>query len=375
MKKTLCLLIILLSHSVEAKTVPTIKQSVFGHLDDGREVQLYTLDNGRGMSLEIMNLGAVIVSLKVPDSAGKIDDIVLGFDTPQHYLTDSPYFGAIVGRYANRIAKGSFILNGKQYRLYTNNGENHLHGGKIGFDKRLWQAESVSDKKGVGLKLSLFSKDGDEGYPGNLKLSVLYRLDQDNRLSVEYRASSDADTVLNVSQHSYFNLEGHDSGNISSHRLMLNADHYTPVNDQLIPSGEIAAVDDTPMDFRILKPIANGINSQFQQILYGKGYDHNWVLNKRAEPGELELAAHVIAAESGRQLKVYTDQPGVQFYAGNFLDGSIKGKAGVSYQYRGGFCLETQHFPDSPNQVNFPSTVLKAGEDFYSQTVFEFSSQ
>ena len=345
---------------------------VFGTLDDGREVTLYRLENNNGASVEIMDLGATIVSLNVTDRTGNIGDIALGFDNPGQYLTDSPYFGSIVGRYANRIAEGRFSIDGETYELATNNGPNHLHGGIVGFDKRLWNSLPYEKASGAGIRFTLDSEDGDEGYPGRLSVEVDYFFDDDNRLSVEYIATTDKKTVVNLSQHTYFNLGGHDAGTIAGHELMLNAAHYTPVDSTLIPTGEIAPVADTPFDFSTPTEIGSRIDDEHEQLKFGLGYDHNWVLNDNSDDDALHLAATLYSPESGRRMKVLTDQPGIQFYAGNFLDGSISGKGGIVYEHRNGLCLETQHFPDSPNQANFPSTLLEPGDQYRTTTVFEF---
>ncbi len=352
---------------------PTVKSARFGTLDDGRAVRIYTLTNKSGASVAIMNLGATIVSLRVPDRAGKLDDVTLGFDQPAPYLTQSPYFGAVVGRYANRIKQGQFSLDGHSYKLAINNGPNALHGGLVGFDKRMWQAKTSVSAKAATVTMTLLSRDGDEGYPGQLAVVVTYSFDDANRLTVSYQAKTTKPTVINLSQHSYFNLNGQASGAITDHELTLNASHYTPVDQNLIPTGEIAPVAGTPMDFRSPKAIGRDIALQDQQLLFGLGYDHNWVLDKSGARG-LQLAASVYAPATGRALIIRTDQPGIQFYSGNFLDGKVKGKGGVSYQHRAGFCLETQHYPDSPNQPGFPSTVLRPGTTYRTTTVFEFSA-
>ena len=353
---------------------PMIRQfsEVFGRLDDGRQVRLFTLTNAADIRVQIMDLGATIVRLNVPDRFGAMGDITLGFDNPQQYLDESPYFGAIVGRYANRIARGRFSLDGADYTLAVNNGPNALHGGMVGFDKRLWQASLMSNETSSSITFALASEDGDEGYPGTLEVAVTYMLDDENRLTVDYHATTDRATVINLSQHAYFNLNGHDSGANTSHELMLNADYYTPVDATLIPTGEISPVAATPMDFRVAKPIGRDIDAAFEQLQFGGGFDHNWVLNKSGTTDEPRLAAAVYAPDSGRTLHIYTDQPGLQFYAGNFLDGSLVGKQGAIYQRRQGFCLETQHYPDSPNQPTFPSTVLRLGETYKTTTVFAF---
>lgn len=343
---------------------------------DGKPTDLYRLSNKAGMEVYVTNYGAVIPAILVPDRDGKIGDVTLGFDNVQAYTGRDPSFGAVVGRYGNRIDGGKFELGGTVYELpinETGNG-NHLHGGTKGFSEQVFNVDQISD---TSIALSLTSPDGDMGYPGTLELSVTYTLTEENALEVVYRAVSDAPTVLNVTQHSYFNLNGEGSGDILDHVLMLNADHYTPVNRRLIPTGEIAPVEGTPMDFTTPTPIGERIEDDFEQLQFGRGYDHNWVLNKaEAEKDkELKLAATVYSDKTGRFLEVLTTEPGVQFYCGNFLDGSHVGKSGVAYEHRGGLCLETQHFPDSPNHPNFPTTVLNPGEEYYQKTVFRFSTR
>jgi aldose 1-epimerase len=343
----------------------------FGKTRTGATVDLYTLTNANGMEVSIMNYGATIVSLKAPDRSGKMADVVLGFDSMDGYLTDEPYFGAVVGRYGNRIAKGKFKLNGKEYSLATNNGPNALHGGIKGFDKQIWQAQPVGNS---GLRLTYISKDGEEGYPGTLTTTVEYTLTDANELKLAYSATTDKDTVLNVTNHSYFNLAGEGSGDILGHRLQLFADRFTPVDSTLIPTGELKPVAGTPFDFRQPHAIGERVDAAGdEQIKFGGGYDHNFVLN--GSMGTLRPAARVSESKSGRVMEVLTTEPGVQFYTGNFLDGTIKGKGGKAYNRRYGFCLETQHFPDSPNQPKFPSTVLKPGQKFASTTVFKFSTE
>ena len=349
-----------------------ISTSSFGTMPDGQPVTSYRLENRLGSQIEIIDLGGIITSLVVADKNGDFSDIVLGLDTPEQYTSDSPYFGAIVGRYANRIANGKFSIDGNEYSLATNNGPNALHGGIVGFDKKIWNAETFENDTSASIRLSLTSQDGDEGYPGTLSAQVEYIFDDENRLTINYSATTDKTTVLNMSQHSYFNLDGHASGSIESMELMLNASHYTPVDQTLIPTGEIAPVENTPMDFRNAKPIGQDINNDFEQLQFGGGYDHNWALDKEIE-NEISLAARVVSPKSGRMLEVYTDQPGIQFYTRNFLEIGHQGKNGTTYNYRGGFCLETQHFPDSPNHNNFPPTLLMPGEEFSSTTIFKFS--
>jgi aldose 1-epimerase len=353
------------------KAHPGIRRSTFGEMPDGQTIQLYTLTNRQGMQAAITNYGARVVSIRVPDRHGKVADVVLGFDDLQGYLGNNPYFGAIVGRYANRIAKARFTLDGVEYKLAANNGPNSLHGGLKGFDKRVWTPREIS-KPHPSLELTYLSKDGEEGYPGNLRVKVVYSLSDDNELKIDYSATTDKDTVLNLSNHSYFNLAGQGNGDILKHVLTINADRFTPVDATLIPTGELRKVEGTPFDFRRPTGIGARINQDNQQLEYGKGYDHNFVLNRKGSG--LVLAARATEPESGRVLEVLTTQPGLQFYTGNFLDGTIRGKGGKAYGHRSAFCLETQHFPDSPNHPSFPSTELKPGQTYHEVTVFKFST-
>ncbi|MEJ7615575.1 MAG: aldose epimerase family protein [Pyrinomonadaceae bacterium] len=345
-----------------------MKKQAFGKTADGAAVDLYTLTNSKGMEAQITNFGGIIVSLKTPDRAGKTDDVVLGFESLDGYLKPHPFFGALVGRYANRIAKGVFKLNNTEYKLAQNNNGNHIHGGPRGFDKRVWTARERGDE----LELTYLSKDGEEGYPGNLTVTVTYRLTEDNELRISYAATTDKDTILNLTNHSYFNLAGTNSGDVLAHEVMINADQFTPVDETLIPTGELAPVKGTPFDFTQRTAVGARINDQHQQLVVGKGYDHNWVL-KRTGGEAVSLAASVYEPTTGRVLEVYTSQPGVQFYTGNFLNGSVTGKRGKVYAQRHGFCLETQHFPDSPNKPQFPTVVLKLGQKYQETTVFKFS--
>ena len=348
-----------------------VKKEVFGTVD-GTPVDLYTLTNAHGMEVRATNFGGAIVSLRVPDKRGHMDDVVLGFDKLDGYLTNNPYFGVIVGRYANRIANGHFTLDGKQYSLAINNGPNSIHGGIRGFSKAIWNAEPFENSKGAGLIFTYLSKDGEEGYPGNLKVKVTYTLTDKNELSFDYEATTDKATPINLTQHSYFNLKGEGNGDILSHELMLNADRFTPVDENLIPTGELRPVKGTPLDFTKSTPVGARINDGYEQLKLGNGYDHCFVVNKGK--GAV-LAARVFEPESGRVLQVYTTEPGIQIYSGNFLDGTVTGKNGHAYQKRTGLALETQHFPDSPNHPDFPSTILKPGETFHSRTVYKFSVQ
>jgi aldose 1-epimerase len=348
----------------------TITVAPFGRMPGGKAVEVYTLTNARGMEVRAITYGAIIQAIRVPDKSGHLADVTLGYDSLPGYLTASPYFGAVVGRYANRIARGRFTLEGRTYRLAINNGPNHLHGGIKGYDKVVWAAQSYQRGDTVGVEFQHTSPDGDEGYPGTVHVSVSYSLSPDNQLLVEYRATADRATPLNLSQHSYFNLAGEGSGDILGHILTINADRYTPVDSTLIPTGELASVAGTPFDFRHPMPIGRRIGQPDQQLQYGKGYDHNFVLN-RSGPG-LTHALHLLEPKTGRTLDISTTEPGLQFYSGNFLDGTISGKAGHVYGHRSALVLETQHFPDSPNHPNFPSTILRPGREFRSTTVFAF---
>jgi aldose 1-epimerase len=339
----------------------------------GKPVEIYTLKNAGGVEAAITNYGGIVVSLKTPDRSGKFADVVLGFDSLDGYLKEHPYLGAIIGRYGNRIAKGRFKLNGVEYKLATNNGANALHGGLKGFDKVVWTAKEVSSPDSPALELTYVSKDGEEGYPGNLTATVRYTLTNKNELRIDYTATTDKDTVVNLTNHSYFNLAGEGAGDILGHQIMIDADRFTPVDEGLIPTGELKPVAGTPFDFRKPHAIGERIDAADEQIRRGKGYDHNFVLN--GNMGTMRLAARVVEPKSGRVMEVSTTEPGVQFYTGNFLDGSVKGKGGKAYNFRYGFCLETQHFPDSPNQPKFPSTVLKPGQTYKSTTVYRFTAK
>jgi aldose 1-epimerase len=344
-----------------------IEKESFGKMPDGQQVDLFVLTNGKGMTAKVMTYGATLVSLSVPDKNGEVADITLGCDSIEGYMEASPYFGSTVGRYANRIAKGKFTLDGVEYTLATNNGENHLHGGIKGFDKVLWQAEPFRAEKNVGVKFVYFSKDGEEGYPGNLACTVTYMLTDSDELRITYEAETDKATPVNLTHHSYFNLAGQGEGNILGHELMIAADRYTPVDEGLIPTGEIRDVAGTPMDFTT----PHAIGERIGQV--EGGYDHNFVL--RSGGGELALAARVHEPKTGRVMEVHTTEPGIQFYSGNFLDGTITGKDGKVYHKHYGFCLEPQHFPDSPNQPEFPSTILQPGAKYFTRTVFHFYTQ
>lgn len=340
----------------------------FGKLNDGTPVSLYTMNNGNGAVMKVMNYGGIILSLEVPDRNGRPVDVVLGFDSLQAYEKRNPFFGALVGRYGNRIGKGKFVLEGKEYELVKNNNGNHLHGGTKGFDKAVWKIEEVPSNDGVMIRLSYLSKDMEEGYPGNLNVEVTYTLSFDNAVKFDYKATTDKTTVVNLTQHTYFNFSG-GKGDILSHEISLNADRFVPVDQGLIPTGELRSVANTPMDFRTPVKIGERINDSDEQVRLGKGYDHTWVLNGEG----LKVAAEVFDPQSGIEMTVRTTEPGVQFYTGNFLDGSLTGKNNVVYHQRTGFCLETQHFPDSPNKSKFPSVVLKPGETYSTQTIYQFS--
>ena len=365
-----CAAAMLLAGVMNMSAATKMTQADFGAMPDGVKVRIYTLTNQKGVEARITNYGGRIVSLKTPDRKGAFTDIVLGFDSLAGYLKNpSPFFGTLVGRYANRIAHAKFSLDGVEYKLENNDGGNTLHGGTRGLDKYVWTPRELPDG---GLELTVRSKDGDEGFPGNLKVTVIYHLTDENELKIDYSATTDKDTVVNLTNHSYFNLKGAGEGDILGHQLALNADRYTPVDAGLIPTGELRPVDGTPFDFRKKASVIGAhIGDDDEQLKLGHGYDHNWVISKREN--ELAPAARAEDPASGRVLEVFTTQPGVQFYTGNFLDGTITGKGGKVYQRRYGFCLETQHFPDSPNQPKFPSTVLKPGQTFRSTTVFKFS--
>ena len=341
----------------------------------GKPIEMATLKNSHGMEVQAINYGAIITSLKVPDRSGKIADVVLGFDQPAGYWSDPPppYFGAVVGRYGNRIARGQFTIGGKTYKLATNNDPNHLHGGNVGFDKVVWEMATKDTPQGSSVIFTRTSPDGEEGYPGNLHATVTYTLTEKNELIIDYRATTDKATPVNLTQHSYFNLAGEGSGDILGHQLTINADRYTPVDDTLIPTGELAPVQGTPLDFRQATAIGARIDADNAQLKAGKGYDHNFVLNRKG--AGLELAARLTDPKSGRTLEISTTEPGIQFYSGNFLDGTIKGKGGHVYAHRTGLCLETQHYPDSPNQPKFPSTILQPGKVYTSKTVWTFSAK
>lgn len=356
------------SFTMMTQAKPKVKKAAFGKTNVGKTVEIFTLTNSKGTEVKITNYGGRIVSLKAVDKNGKFEDVILGYDDLSGYLNDDFFLGGIIGRYANRIAKGKFLLNGKEYALARNNGENHLHGGIKRFDTAVWKAKTSANENGAIFELTYFSKNGEEGYPGNLSVKVVYTLTENDELKMDYFAATDQDTIINLTNHAYFNLAG--SGTILDHIVEINADEFTPTDAVSIPTGELRKVEKTPFDFRVGKAIGKQIDEAEEQLKFGSGYDHNWVLNKKQ--GEMSLAARVTEPNSGRVLEVLTTEPGIQFYAGNFLaDG--KGKGGRIYNKREGFCLETQHFPDSPNKPNFPTTILKKGQKFASTTIYRFS--
>ena len=364
---------VLTASGAVAKSGSTTKSS-WGKTPDGELVDLYTLTNKNGVEAAITTYGGAVVSLKVPDRNGKLGDVVLGFDAVDGYVDNKSYFGALIGRYGNRIGHAQFTLDGKTYQLAKNNGDNTLHGGIKGFNKVVWAAKEIPAKDGQALELSYVSKDAEEGFPGNLNVRVIYTLTESNELKIEYFATTDKKTVVNLTNHSYFNLAVPGSGDILGHILMIEADKFTPVDSGLIPTGELRDVIGTPFDFRKPTPIGARINSDDEQIKLGGGYDHNFVL--RRKPGDaILLAARVVEPKTGRVMEVWTTEPGVQFYTGNFLDGSAHGKGGMAYTKRSAFCLETQHFPDSPNQPKFPSVVLNPGERYHTTTIYKFSTE
>lgn len=351
----------------------SIEKEAFGTMPDGTAVDLYTLRNAGGCEVKITNYGGIVVGLTAADREGKLDDVVLGYETLGEYLADTPYFGALVGRYGNRIGGAKFTLDGVEHALEVNDGANSLHGGRRGFDKVVWQAKAVEGEKEDSLELTYLSADGEEGYPGNLSVKVVYAWTDDNELRIDYTATTDRKTVVNLTHHSYFNLAGAGVGDNLAHEMTINADRFTPVDGGLIPTGELRSVEGTPMDFRQPTAIGARIDADDEQLKLGGGYDHNWVLN--STDGSLAPAARVHEPTTGRVMDVLTTEPGIQFYAGNFLDGSNVGKGGKAYRHRSAFCLETQHFPDSPNHPEFPSTVLEPGGTYRQTTVYRFSAR
>lgn len=345
-----------------------IIEKFYGTTKNNEEVNMYTIKNNSDMEVDIINYGATIVSIRVPDKDGNIDDVALGYDTLEAYENGDKYLGALIGRCGNRIKNASFKLNGKEYNLAKNNGNNHLHGGNTGFDKVVWKVEIVEENK---LKLSYLSKDGEENYPGNLQVDVYYSLNDNNELKIEYYATTDEDTVVNLTNHSYFNLSGEASGSIINEKILINADKFTVTDAESIPTGELRDVSNTPMDFRTLKVIGDNIDSDYEQIRFGQGYDHNWMLNSKGDINT--LAAKVVDETSGRIMEVYTTNEGVQFYSGNFLDGTGGSKNGNGYNKRNGLCLETQFVPDAINNSNFTSCILKKDEEYNHTTIYKFS--
>ncbi len=349
----------------------TITKADFGKTPDGQAVDLYTLRNDQGVEARIMTYGGIVQSLFVPDKSGKLGDVVLGYDNLQGYIDKTPYFGALIGRYGNRIGGAKFTLDGQTYTLATNNGPNSLHGGLVGFDKVVWTARPLPTSHGPALILTYVSKDGEEGFPGNLQVTAIYTLTDKNELKLDFTAKTDQATVVNLTHHSYFNLSGQGNGDILGHVVYINSGQTTPVDSGLITTGEFADVTGTPFDFRKPATIGARINDPDKVLQFGPGYDHNWVINKLL--GQFGLQARVVDPASGRVMEVWSDEPGLQFYAGNFLDGTIKGKGGVAYQIHTGFCMEPQHYPDSPNKANFPSVVLRPGQTYHNTIVYKFS--
>jgi aldose 1-epimerase len=374
MKKLLIQSIILAAGlSILGCGAKTKKTGSHTYMNKKHKIQAFTLTNNHGAKVIITNFGGRIMSLQAPDKYGLLGDVVLGYEKPMEYINGNPYFGALIGRYGNRIDEGNFSLNGETYRLPTNNGPNHLHGGPKGFHNVLWDVDTIKNKQAPSLQLSYVSKDGEMGYPGRLQVKITYTWTDDYELKIDYHATSNKKTIVNLTNHSFFNLKDGGKGKITGHHLKLYASRFTPVDSTLIPTGEIRKVEGTPMDFTESKPIGKDINKDYRQLEYGKGYDHNFVL-KKPEQGKITLAAEVFEPTTGRKMQVYTTEPGLQFYSGNFLDGSDVGKEGVQYDYRSAFCLEAQHYPDSPNHDNFPSTALEPGEKYTQQTIYKFST-
>ena len=355
------------------KSIPIVKAQ-FGQTADSTAVEKYTLKNANGMEMDVITYGGAITSLKVPNRDGVLENVVLGFDSISGYeRKDNPFFGALIGRFGNRIANGKFTLEGKEYKLKTNDGKNHLHGGDLGYDRVIWTAEPMEGEGDSSLKLTYLSKDMEEGYPGNLNITVIYTLTDDNELDVSYEATTDKATVVNLTQHAYYNLTGDFTKDILGHEIVINADSYLPVNATLIPTGEIKKVEATPFDFRTAKKVGKEVGTTNEQLTRGKGYDHCWVLN--GEAGNMRFAASAYDETSGRFMEIFTEEPAIQFYSGNFLDGTLPMAGEGTYAHRTGFCLETQHYPDSPNQSEFPSVVLKPGETYKTKTTMKFSTK
>ena len=358
------------SHAGASHGKPTVTREAWGSTPEG-QVDRYTLTNGRGLRVRILTYGGILQTIEVPDKRGRSTNVTLGFDNLADYVAKSPYFGCITGRYANRIALGRFTLDGQTYQLPINNDPNSLHGGTVGFDKHIWATTPFRRGDEVGLVMRFTSPDGDQGYPGTLTSTVTYTLTKNNGIKMDYKATTDAPTVVNLTNHAYFNLAGEGEGTIDDHELFLNARRYTPVDATLIPTGTLDPVAGTPMDFTRPTAIGDRNRDNFEQLVIGRGYDHNWVLDRRSSDG-LELAARIVDPGSGRMLSVLTTEPGIQFYAGNFLDGTLVGTSGRMYRQGDGFALETQHFPDSPNHANFPSTVLRPGQVYRTTTIYQF---
>jgi aldose 1-epimerase len=352
----------------------SISTEPFDTMPDGAQIDLFTLTNANGLQVRAINYGGIILSLYTPGRDGVMADVALGYDRLDDYLAETPYFGSIIGRYGNRIAGAQFSLDESVYTLARNDGPNHLHGGLVGFDKVVWNAEPFESEDGVGIVFTYTSPDGEEGYPGTLEVRVTYTLTNNDELIFDYQATADRATPVNLTQHTYFNLAGHDSDTILDHELMINAESFTPVDSTLIPTGRVTPVEGTPLDFRQATGIGARIDEEHEQLRFGRGYDHNFVLSRgEADTESLILAVRLTEPTSGRVMEVFTTEPGIQFYSGNFLDGTLTGKGGVAYQYRSGLCLETQHYPDSPNQPDFPSTILRPGERYHTRTVYAFS--
>jgi aldose 1-epimerase len=368
---TLFVLTVLLVSGCSTDVERSFTEENYGVTNEGRTVEIYTLSNAHNARVRITNYGAIVQSLYVPDRNDQLEDIVLGYDTLEEYLKDTSFFGAIVGRFGNRIAGGKFSLNGEDYQLSQNEGNNHLHGGTNGFFRKVWEAEKVHSDLGPALQLTYLSPDMEEGYPGNLTITVIYTLTDNNELRIDYTATTDKRTIINPTHHSYFNLSGDFNIPILDHELTIDADTYTPIDADFIPTGELKPVADTPMDFRNAIQIGTRINDEYDQLKFAGGYDHNWVLNNF--DGTVRKVAELFDPGSGRTMEVYTDQPGLQFYSGNFLDGTIIGKGGILYRHRTGLCLETQFFPNSPNEESFPSVVLNPGETYRQTTIYRFT--
>ena len=366
------ILLVISQCTLNDKTVNRIKSEPFGKAPDGTPVELFTITNKNGVTVQITNYGGIITTLNVPDKDGNFKDVVLGYYTLDKYIEKSPHFGCLVGRFGNRIANGKFTLDGVEYNLFINNGPNSLHGGKIGFDKKVWTPEMVEMDNGAGLRLTYLSPDGEENYPGNLNVEAMYTLNDKNELILTFKATTDKKTVLNLTHHSYFNLKGHGNGDILDHEIRFNSKQIVAIDSTSIPLGPLMDVSNTPFDFREAKTIGQDINADHKQIKNGGGYDHAFVIDGYDET--LKLASVVRESVTGRIMEVWTTEPSVQFYTGNFLDGSITGKDGKVYQKRYGFCLETQHYPDSPNHPEYPTTVLKPGDVYEQTTIYKFLS-